>query len=154
MLPGSVSVERVQTGVDIFASLIARSKFVSNGLTALAILALALASAGIYGVVAFYNTQRVHEIAVRMAVGGSQNQVLGLIVRQTLSLVGLGVAMGFVLALAVVRMLASFRYDARPLDVIVYPAAGVLFCCIGLAASLPIARRAASVDPAKVLRSQ
>jgi putative ABC transport system permease protein len=153
MLPG-VSVERLQTGSNILADLTARSRFVSQQLTALALVALVLASAGIYSVVSFRNSRRTREIAVRMALGSTRRQVVFLVVRETLAMVAVGIAAGIPMAIGLGRVLASLRYDARPLDVLPYLVATAIFCCAGLAAALPPSRRAATVEPMEVLRSE
>jgi len=85
MAPGAITVENVQTGADIVAALVARSRFVSMQQTAGGLLALLVASLGIYGVVAFHTSQRMHEIAVRMVLGSSRGQVLGLVLEMSCS---------------------------------------------------------------------
>jgi len=153
MLPGVV-IEKLQTGTDILSDSTARSRFVSLQLSGLGILALVLAGAGIYSVVSFHNSRRTREIAVRMALGSTPRQVVFLVVRETMAMVGVGLAAGFPMALGLTRVLSSLRYDARPLDGISYLVAAAIFCCVGLAASLPPARRAAMVEPMEVLRAE
>jgi ABC-type antimicrobial peptide transport system permease subunit len=153
MLPG-VSVEKLQTGSDILADATARSRFVSQQPTALALVALVLAGAGIYSVVSFRNSRRIREIAVRMALGSTRRQVVFLVVREALTMVAVGVAAGVPMAIGGGRVLTSLRYDARPLDVLPYLVATAIFCGAGLAAALPPARRAATVEPMEVLRTE
>jgi ABC-type antimicrobial peptide transport system permease subunit len=127
---------------------------VSQQLTALALVALVLAGAGIYSVVSFRNSRRTREIAVRMALGSTRRQVVFLVVRETLAMVAVGVAAGVPMAIALGRVLASLRHDARPLDVLPYLVATAIFCGAGLAAALPPSRRAATVEPMEVLRTE
>ncbi len=152
--PGKVTVNRIQTGTDIVADFTARSRFISAQLGAFALLALALASAGIYGLVSFYTSRRTREIGVRMAVGSTRVGVVVLVVRQGLTLVGVGIALGIGLALVLVRVLTHLGYYARPVEFGTYLAVGVLFCVIGSVASYLPARRAASIEPVEVLRAE
>jgi hypothetical protein len=154
MVPGAVEVRKIRTGTDIVAEAAARSRFVGAQLLGLAALALLLASTGIYSIVSFRNSLRAREMAVRIAVGGSRTRVVTLVVRETMTLVGLGVAAGLPLSLGLEGLLATFREGGEPMRTMAYVATVVVFCAVATAASLPSAIRAASVDPAPVLRSE
>jgi len=113
---------------------------------------LILASVGLAGVTAYSVAQRSHEIGIRMALGADRSNVLGLVLRGTLSQIGLGLAIGIPAALAGGRVLASQLYGVNSYDpVILGLAAALLAACAILAASLP-ARSAARVDPVVALR--
>ena len=117
-------------------------------------LALALVCVGLYGQLAYAVTRRTGEIGVRMALGAKPRWVLGMILRQSLGLVAVGVGLGLAGAIATTRLVASMLYDLSPND----PAtlAGTVLLIIvatTLAAWLP-ARRAANVDPVVALRAE
>jgi len=115
-------------------------------------LALVLACVGLYGVTAYAVARRTNEIGIRMALGADRSNVLGLVLRGTLSQIGLGLAIGIPAALAGGRVLASQLYGVNSYDpVILGLAAALLAACAILAASLP-ARSAARVDPVVALR--
>jgi putative ABC transport system permease protein len=119
-----------------------------------ALIAIALAAVGVYGVMSYEVRQRRREIAVRSAIGATAAAIFNTVLRRSL-LVGLaGAGIGLVLAGAVSRMLASLLYGIQPLDPFVFfIGAGVLLAVVVAAASLP-ARRAAAVDPIDALRSE
>ena len=115
--------------------------------------ALLLALAGIYGSIAFHVARRTHEIGVRMALGARPAGVVGMVVRHSLLLAGLGIAAGIALALGAARLASSLLYGIAPHDPVSYvAAAGVLLVAAVAAGSIP-ALRAARVDPMTALRS-
>ena len=154
LVPGAVEVRKIRTGADIVSDAAARSRFVGAQLLGLAVVALLLASTGIYSIVAFRNSLRIREMAVRLAVGSTRYLVVALVVRETMMLVGLGIAVGLPLSVALERLLDAFRGGSGPTQVVAYLATVIIFCAVAVAASLPSALRAASVDPAHVLRSE
>jgi putative ABC transport system permease protein len=117
-------------------------------------LALALASIGLYGVMAVSVTQRTRELGIRLALGAQRGAVLGLIMRQGAILVGLGLLVGLVAALAAGRLLASFVYGVPGNDPVTL---GVVAAVLGAAALLACwlpAQRATRVDPNVALRNE
>jgi predicted permease len=114
-------------------------------------LALALACVGLYGVMAYSVGQRTQEIGLRMALGAGQRQVLGLVLRQGLSLVGIGIALGLALALAVSRSMASLLFGS-PRDPMSFVVASAALLLVATVACLIPARRASRVDPLSALR--
>ena len=119
----------------------------------LGVVALLLALLGIYGVTAYTVTQRTREIGVRLAVGAQRNSVLGLILRQGLTLAGIGVAVGALLGFGATRLLRALLYGVPASDVIAFGGAAVLLVVAALAASWIPAMRAAAVDPVVALRA-
>jgi putative ABC transport system permease protein len=115
--------------------------------------ALFLAAIGTYGVVSYATAQRTYEIGVRVAVGASRRDILGLVVGQSLKLVLAGLAAGVVAALALGRTLSSFLYGVTASDPVTFAAVtGILVLTAVLAGALP-GRRAAAIDPARALRN-
>jgi ABC-type antimicrobial peptide transport system permease subunit len=114
-------------------------------------LALVLSATGIYGVLAYVVTQRRREIGIRVALGSSRARIVGLVVRQGLVLVGIGLAAGAGGAMAMQRAVASEVYGVEPLEPAVLASAVGILAVTGLAACLLPARRALGVDPVRVL---
>jgi putative ABC transport system permease protein len=119
-----------------------------------AALAICLAMAGVFGVMAYAVEQRSKEIGLRMALGASAGSVLRLILGQGFVLVAAGLGLGLVGALAATRLLEAALFQVRPIDISVYIGV-VVVLSLGtlLAGSLP-ARRAAVVDPVAVLKAE
>ena len=117
-----------------------------------AAMALALAVAGIYGVVSYAVTQRTREIGIRMALGANPWQVLGGVLREGMLLAAIGVAIGIGGALAATRLLESLLAGVSPHDPWAFVAVSIGLGVATLAANFIPARRAASVDPMRALR--
>jgi predicted permease len=118
------------------------------------LLALALATVGLYGVTAYVVSQRTREMGVRAALGARQSDLLLLSVRDTLRLVGIGIAIGLAGAYGLARLVVSLLYDARPGDPIVLGGATLVLTAAAVAASFIPARRAARVDPVISMRTE
>jgi len=118
----------------------------------LAVLALGLAIVGIYGVTAFVTGLRTREIGVRVAVGASRRDVLGLLLRDSLKPVAIGMAVGTVAALLAGQLFAGILYGVGPRDPLAFMAAFAVLLISAAAAVFVPARRAAALDPATVLR--
>jgi len=116
--------------------------------------ALLLACLGVYGVLAYAVSQRIHEIGVRLALGARPQDVVGLVVRRGLLLGAAGAGLGLLLSLGVSRALAGVLYGVAPYDPASLAATAAALLVVVLAASLLPARRAAAVDPIAALRSE
>jgi hypothetical protein len=115
-------------------------------------LALLVAALGTYSVLSYGVTQRMHEIGVRIALGARPNDVLRLVVGQGVRLAAVGIALGLAVALAASRVMQSLLYETSAREPVVTLAVGLLLVVIAAAASALPARRAARVDPVRVLR--
>jgi putative ABC transport system permease protein len=115
-------------------------------------LAVAMVIAGLYGVLSQLVSYRKREIGVRMALGATRTSVAQLVLRQGGILVGAGLAVGLLLALATGRLVKSFLFEVHPLDGWTYAAVALVLGMVGLLAALIPARRAASIQPMQALR--
>jgi putative ABC transport system permease protein len=118
----------------------------------LGLLGLALASIGLYGVIAYTTSQRTHEIGIRMALGAKSREILQLILRQGLILGVAGVAAGLAAAFAITRPLTVMLYGISATNAITFFGISLLLLFISLVASYIPARRATRVDPLVALR--
>jgi putative ABC transport system permease protein len=114
--------------------------------------ALLLAAIGIYGVIAYSVTQRTREIGIRMALGAQRRDMLGMVLRQSLTVVVIGIAIGLLAAFASTRLLASLLYGVGANDALTYASVVFLLGTAALLASYIPARRAMKVDPMIALR--
>jgi len=147
----------VQTMQEIAAESMASQRFPMILLGAFAGLALLLASVGIYGVISYSVTGRVHELGVRMALGAHEGDVLRLVIGQGLRLALAGLAMGIAAALILTRLLPSFShllYGVRASDPMTFGIVSFLVTGIAVFACYVPARRAAKVDPMVALRHE
>ena len=147
-----VFVNTVQPMEFLLGKTLTRPRFNMMLLGIFAAVAMTLAAIGIYGVIAYSVAQRTREIGIRMALGAQRTQMLGLVLRQTLTVVVIGIVIGLLAAFAATRLLASLLYGVGANDLLTY--ATVVFL-LGAAASLASyipARRAMKVDPMVALR--
>jgi predicted permease len=117
-------------------------------------LALVLAAIGLYGVVAYGTARRTGEIGLRIALGAPRAQVVWMILRDSLLLVALGLAIGLPAALAGARAVESVLFGIRPADPFTFATTAALLAAIGGAAAFLPARRASRLDPSQVLRNE
>jgi putative ABC transport system permease protein len=117
-------------------------------------LAVCLAMAGVYGVMAYAVGQRANEVGLRIALGASTGSVLRLVLGQGLALAGLGLALGLAGAVAGTRLLTTMLFQVKPNDPVVYLAVAALLGLVALVASYVPARRASRIDPVTAIRQE
>jgi putative ABC transport system permease protein len=131
---------------------VAKPRFNSTLMSGLAVLALVLACIGIFGVMSYSVAQRTQEIGVRMALGAKQRDVLGMVLRQGMLLVCIGIAAGIAGAFALTRFMKQLLFEINPSDPLTFAAVSALLAIIAAFAIWLPARRATKVDPIIALR--
>jgi len=130
------------------------AKFAASLLSIFAALAMILAAVGVYGVVAYSVGQRVREIGIRMALGATRDNIVGMIVRQSSVSLAIGLAVGFVAAFALARMITGLLYGVSAGSPLPFALLPLLLALVGLAATYIPARRATKVNPIVALRQE
>ena len=133
---------------------LARRRFATTLLGVFACLALALATIGIYSVLAYLVSQGTRELGIRMALGATQRTVVALIVTQGMKLAFVGVGVGLALAFALGRLINGFLFGVPSSDLATFAATSLLLVIVALLASYVPARRASRIDPMISLRSE
>ena len=151
--PG-LALSQVTTMEQRVASTLARPRVNALLLGAFAATALVLAALGIYGVIAYSVVQRTRELGIRVALGASADAVLGMVMRQGLTPVLIGLAIGLGVAAVGSRVLRSLLYGVTATDLATYAAVAAFLTAVAVAASYVPARRAARSDPVKALRAE
>jgi putative ABC transport system permease protein len=126
-----------------------------TGTTLLAVfaaLALVLSALGLYGVIAYYVSQRIPEFGLRMALGARPANILGLVLKRGLTLVFIGLVLGTIAALLLARLIRSLMFETSAGDPAVFGSIAILLALVALAACVIPARRAMKVDPMEALR--
>ena len=140
-------------GLDQFAGPVQFQLRISAGVSAaVGALGLLLAAIGIYGVTAFTVTRRTREIGIRIAMGAQPSDVMRMVLKQGMTLVLIGSAIGLALAALSSRVLERLLFGVPPIDPLTFGAAAVLLASIGLAACYVPARRATRISPVEALR--
>jgi ABC-type antimicrobial peptide transport system permease subunit len=116
--------------------------------------AITLTAIGLYSVLAYLVALRRHEMAVRLAIGGTPRHVVGLIVRQVTWVIGIGMSLGLAGALTAARSMRGLLFGIEPWDPLSQGATIALLCAVAVAAAWIPTRRAMRVDPAIVLRTE
>jgi len=151
-LDASVPVANVRLMRDVVSTSLATPRLTGFLLGTFAVMALLLAAVGLYGVLAYVVSRRTHEIGIRLAIGADRGQVVGMVLRQGLTLAAVGLAVGFAGAFGLTRMMGSVLYEVTPGDPLTYAAVGAALLAVSVAASAVPALRASRVNPMAALR--
>jgi len=142
----------MQTGEELLASSVAPQRLAAGLLGAFGVLAIFLATVGLYSVMAFSVVQRTREIGIRLAIGARPAAVLREVLWKAMAMAGVGVALGGAASLAVMRLLASQIHDVSPYDGLTFAVVALLLAAVSAAAALAPALRASQVDPLRALK--
>ncbi len=137
---------------EVIADTLASRRFSMILLEAFALVALLLASVGLYGVISYLVGQRTHELGIRIALGAQRKNVLRLVLGQGMKMALGGVALGLVTALGLTRLLAKMLYGVSTTDPATFAFISLLLTTVALLACLVPALRATKVDPLVALR--
>ena len=153
-LDSTVVLDSVMTMEDRVMTSLARPRAYALVLGGLAALALAIAGVGLFGVLSYATAQRTPEIGVRVALGAEPRDIVGLVLRQAATMIGVGLVVGLAVTLAVAESLSKIMYGITARDAVSFTVAPLLIALVGVAACVVPARQAARVDPILALRSR
>jgi predicted permease len=148
----NLPIATAQTLEDSVALGLAPQRVAASVSGSLGIVGLLLAGIGIYGVTAYAVARRTREIGIRIALGARRVDIIGMVLREGLSLTLIGSAIGVIVAAAISRVLAEFLFGIPPIDPLTFTGTTVLFVAIGLVACYMPARRATRIDAMESLR--
>lgn len=145
-------IVRAQPLTELLSASVAQPRFATATVTTFALLALILASIGLYGVLSYAVSQRGRELGVRTALGASRSNLLGLVLREGLAVTALGVVLGILGAAAISRLMQGALFGVTPLDPLSFAMAPAVLLPVAFAACLVPALRASRISPAEALR--
>lgn len=151
-LDPTLPVAEVRLMEDVLSRAQARPRFLTLLLSLFSVVALAIATVGIYGVVSYSVARRTKEFGLRMVLGAQSGDVLGLVMKQGAGMIAIGVVFGLVLALLITRLMASLLFGVAPTDPLTFASVTAVLFGVALAACYIPARRATRVDPIQTLR--
>ena len=147
-----IPISNIETMEQLMAKSVAPRRFNLLLLGVFALVGLALAGVGLYGVISYTVTQRTREIGVRMAMGAQTGDVLRLVIGEGMKLAFIGASLGLGGALALTRLLKTLLFGVSPTDPLTFIVVAAVLIIVALLAALVPARRAASMDPLVSLR--
>jgi predicted permease len=153
-LSQDVSLGNARTLDDALSQSLSSQRFSATLLTLFAVLAMCLASVGVYGVVTYLVVQRTHEIGIRMALGAQPRDIMSLVLGQGVRLALLGIAVGLIGAIASTRVMTSLLFGVSARDPKTLIAVSAVLAVVALLACYIPARRATKVDPLVALRAE
>jgi putative ABC transport system permease protein len=153
-LDPALAVAEVTTMAQVMADASAPQRFSTVLLGAFASGALLLAAIGLYGMLAFGVARRTREIGMRLALGATRREVLGLVVRQGMTLTLAGLGLGIAGALGATRLMRGLLYQIQPVDPVTFASVPGILAVVALLACYLPARRAARVEPMAALRAE
>jgi putative ABC transport system permease protein len=151
-IDGAAPITELRSVPSIVAAQVSQPRLRAFVLVVFGVLAATLTGVGVLGVSTYAMTQRVREMGVRIALGAQRRDVVTLIVGQSARMTALGITLGVIAALALVRLLSRVLYGVAPMDFFTFGGVALLLTALSLAANYLPARRASRVDPATSLR--
>jgi len=151
-LDADIALFNVRPYEEVVAASIGQARFNASLLATFGGVALLLASVGVYGVMAYSVNQRTHEIGIRMALGQRRTSVLSMILRQTLTLTGIGLVIGIIGAFALTRLMETMLFNVDPTDPVTFLEVSLVLMVVAALAGYFPALRATRVDPMIALR--
>jgi ABC-type antimicrobial peptide transport system permease subunit len=145
---------RTQRLEDAVQRTLGRDRLVAQLSAAFGILGILLASIGLYGAMAHAVSSRTREIGIRIAVGASRRDIIRMVLKQTLSVTGLGILIGLPAAILGSRLIASLLFEVSPSDPLTLAVSAAVLATAGLLAGWWPARRAARLEPSQTLRCE
>jgi putative ABC transport system permease protein len=153
-LDRATPVDGIQTMEQLVSGSVAQPRFRTVVLGAFSLLALVMASIGIYGVMNYLVIQRTREFGIRVSMGATRADVLRLVLGRAATLISAGTCVGLAGSVGLARLIAKLLFGTSPLDPLTFAAAPALLAAVALAASYLPASRATRVDPAMALRHE
>ncbi len=150
----SVPIDRITTMQDLVSNSVGQPRFRTAVILTFSLLALFVASIGLYGVMSYVVSQRTQEFGIRMALGATRGAVMHLVLGQAAKLVGIGIAVGLTGAALLSQTIATLLYGVAPVDGVTLASITTLLALVGIAAVYLPARRAAKSDPMESLRHE
>ena len=150
----SLTAANIRPMNEVVAGTVAEPRFRTLLVSSFAVLALALAAIGLYGIIAYTVAQRTHEIGIRMALGADARDVIGLVLREGMTTAAVGVGLGLAASAALTRLMSTMLVGVAPRDPIAFGAAGAILLVVAAVASYLPGRRAIRVNPTTALRSE
>jgi predicted permease len=145
-------LNNIQTASQLLSASLTGPRVAATLLGVFGVLALVLAGVGIYGVMSYSVSLRSREIGIRMALGAERSNVLQMVLRQGMTIVGIGLAGGLIVAVGISRLLSGLLYGVGTADFRAFGATAVVLLVVALIANIVPARRATTVDPISVMR--
>jgi predicted permease len=149
----TAALDRVGTMSSRVADSVSEPRFATTVLGMFAVLALAIAAAGLYGVLSYNVTQRRRELGIRAALGATRARVMTMVLRDGLAVTIVGLILGMLASVAVARRLQPLLFGIQPLDALSFAIVPLVLLAVAVLACTIPARRAAATDPASTLRS-
>jgi hypothetical protein len=149
----SLAAGRMQTMDEVVSASLGSESFVTLLASLFAVVALLLAVVGLYGVVSYGVSHRLREMGVRLALGAGGSDIRGLVLKQSLTVVAIGLLLGTIVGTGVSRLMESLLFGVSPTDPWTFAVVGLTLATVSTAAAAVPARRASRVDPITVLRA-
>src|SRR6185369_568489 len=150
----AIAVDRIETMEQLVSGSVAQPRFRTVIVAGFSLLALVMASIGIYAVMSYLVIQRTREFGIRLSLGATQTEILRLVLGRAAALIAAGTCLGLVGSGLLVRLITKLLFGTAPLDPLTFAAVPLLLAAVALAASYIPARRATRIDPIVALQCE